>query len=246
MALPASGQISLANIQTEFGGSNPISLSEYYRNGAYVTSNNMGVPTSGSVSLSNYYNAVRQFAFSIASSYTTTQDLRTLALSAGWDGAASVVATINSGVVLRGAIGGGGGGGASVVPYGSNGLAGSAGSTGLTVSGSFPGGVSLNNNGTVYGGGGGGFNYLTTQARIDMFLATTMRSAPTLTISSASHFSVEYGNGAIVCTAISLDQPSTKVVSLNCNVSSGLVQGQGVHLNGAGTSAARLNLSAEL
>jgi len=93
---------------------------------------------------------------------------------------------------------------------------------------------------------GGGFNYLTTQARIDMFLATTMRSTPTLTISSASHFSVEYGNGAIVCTAISLDQPSTKVVSLNCNVSSGLVQGQGVHLNGAGTFDARLNLSAEL
>jgi len=93
---------------------------------------------------------------------------------------------------------------------------------------------------------GGGFNYLTTQSRIDMFLATTMRSVPTLTISSASHFSVEYGGGAIVCTAISLDQPSTKVVSLNCTVSSGLVQGQGVHLNASGTSNARLNLSAEL
>jgi hypothetical protein len=99
---------------------------------------------------------------------------------------------------------------------------------------------------SIYERFGGGFNYLTTQSRIDMFLATTMRSTPTLTISSASHFSVEYGGGAIVCTAISLDQPSTKVVSLNCDVSSGLGQGQGVHLNASGTLAARLNLSAEL
>ena len=59
MALPSSGLITLAQIQAEFGGSNPISLSEYYRNGAYVTSNNTNVPTSGAISLSNFYGAVR-------------------------------------------------------------------------------------------------------------------------------------------------------------------------------------------
>jgi hypothetical protein len=32
-------QVSLSSIQTEFGGSNPISMSEYYRGGAYVPSN---------------------------------------------------------------------------------------------------------------------------------------------------------------------------------------------------------------
>lgn len=48
MTLQSSGAISLANIQTEFGGSNPISLSEYY--GAAS-----GVPTSGAISLSNFY-----------------------------------------------------------------------------------------------------------------------------------------------------------------------------------------------
>ena len=48
MALQSSGAISLANIQTEFGGSNPISLSEYYG----VAS---GVPSSGTISLSNFY-----------------------------------------------------------------------------------------------------------------------------------------------------------------------------------------------
>lgn len=36
MALQSSGSISLANLQTEYGGSNPISMSEYYRNGGLV------------------------------------------------------------------------------------------------------------------------------------------------------------------------------------------------------------------
>jgi hypothetical protein len=34
--LQTSGAISLANIQTVMGGSNPISISEYYRGGAYT------------------------------------------------------------------------------------------------------------------------------------------------------------------------------------------------------------------
>jgi len=32
MVIQSSGAISLSNIQTEFGGTNPISLSEYYNN----------------------------------------------------------------------------------------------------------------------------------------------------------------------------------------------------------------------
>lgn len=38
MTLQTSGAISLANLQSEFGGSNPISISEYYKNGSYVPS----------------------------------------------------------------------------------------------------------------------------------------------------------------------------------------------------------------
>jgi hypothetical protein len=38
MTLQSSGFISLANVQTEFGGANPISLSEYYSGGPYVGS----------------------------------------------------------------------------------------------------------------------------------------------------------------------------------------------------------------
>lgn len=36
MTLQSSGAISLSQIQSEYGGSNPISMSEYYRNGSYV------------------------------------------------------------------------------------------------------------------------------------------------------------------------------------------------------------------
>lgn len=48
MALQTSGAISLADIQLEFGGSNPISLSEYY--GAAS-----GIPSSGSIDFADFY-----------------------------------------------------------------------------------------------------------------------------------------------------------------------------------------------
>lgn len=61
MTLPAAyDPISLGQIQTEFGGSNPIALAgEYYRGGAYTTNNNTNVPTSGTIALSNFYSAWR-------------------------------------------------------------------------------------------------------------------------------------------------------------------------------------------
>jgi hypothetical protein len=57
MALPTDGPLSLGNIQTEFGGSNPIALSEYYRGGGLVpniTANN-SIPTSGTIEVSDFY-----------------------------------------------------------------------------------------------------------------------------------------------------------------------------------------------
>jgi hypothetical protein len=61
MTLPASGPISLANIQAEFGGPTPIRLENYYRGGAYVLDTDYApnVPTSGPISLSNFYGAKR-------------------------------------------------------------------------------------------------------------------------------------------------------------------------------------------
>lgn len=59
MALPTSGALSLENIQTEFGGSNPIGLSEYYAGGGLVPAGASGtygaVPSSGALSVQNFY-----------------------------------------------------------------------------------------------------------------------------------------------------------------------------------------------
>lgn len=63
MTLQASGSISIANIATEFGGSAPHSLSEYYKGttGALVrTDRDVGltnIPASGVNKISNYYGA---------------------------------------------------------------------------------------------------------------------------------------------------------------------------------------------
>jgi len=58
MALPASGQISLSQFRTTFGGSAPDSVSEYYRGGSFVSNNaiNTNIPQSGVASFSDYYN----------------------------------------------------------------------------------------------------------------------------------------------------------------------------------------------
>jgi hypothetical protein len=59
MALPSSGVLTLNDIQTEFGGTNPIDLSDYYRGGGLVPDSgpNSGIPTSGVISVSDFYGA---------------------------------------------------------------------------------------------------------------------------------------------------------------------------------------------
>jgi len=173
MAIQSSGVITLQDIQDEFGGTSPISLNEYYRNGSYVTSNNTSVPTSGSITLSDFYGAVRQFTFSITSN-TQNADINTMAVAAGWDGSAPLITTVTSnvwlwsdstslgGVIISGSFPGG----LTLLNYGNiigkggdggltQGAAGSAGGPALTVAST---GVSITNNSGAYiaGGGGGG------------------------------------------------------------------------------------------
>ncbi|BCV00869.1 MAG: hypothetical protein CM15mV38_0020 [uncultured marine virus] len=45
MAISGSGSVSFSQIQSEFGGSNPISLSEYYSGGLPNNFNNTGSST---------------------------------------------------------------------------------------------------------------------------------------------------------------------------------------------------------
>jgi len=69
MTLPTTN-LSFSAIQTEFGGSNPINLSEYYRGGTYVRTNttmpNGTISTSGAISLSTFRGATQGVVFPAA------------------------------------------------------------------------------------------------------------------------------------------------------------------------------------
>lgn len=131
MTLPASGQISFNDINVELGvaGATQASLGQTsYRTLAGVAS--------GQIAMNNFYGKANAFAFTISSNQTNA-NLRTLALAAGWDGATRPVATIAAGVYF---------------------YATSTGTPALTINGSFPAGVSLVNNGFIYGRGGNAGN----------------------------------------------------------------------------------------
>ena len=98
MTLPSSGTITLSQIVAEFGGTAPHSLTEYYRGGAYVanTPGNSGIPTSGTIKLTDFYGAS---AFSPVSRTYTSGSSATETAPAGCSN------------VLIGVWGGGGAGG---------------------------------------------------------------------------------------------------------------------------------------
>lgn len=129
MALPSSGAISFADINVELGVASNTTRS---LNDAATRS--LFAKASGAISMFDGRGKSSQFGLSIASD-TTNVNLRSLALSLGWDGASKVVATIESGVVVYST---------------------STGSYAMTINGSFPGGVELVNNGTILGKGGSG------------------------------------------------------------------------------------------
>ena len=129
MTLPASGPISLNQVNVELGLAGTTSIN---MNQASVRTL-FGVP-SGAISMSNGYGKSNTFSFTIASNQTNA-NLRTLAVNAGWNQASNVSATINGGIYIS-----------------SNGT----GTPALTVNGSFPAGVTLINNGFIVGAGGNG------------------------------------------------------------------------------------------
>ena len=115
MALPVSGPLSLTDIQTEFGGTNPVSLTEYYKGGAFVLTTDFApnVPTSGTISISDFYGARK-----------TTQT--TLTFNTAGDNIFVVPASVVGNLLVTMTGGGGGGGGPDSQP-------GLAGYGGLTV-----------------------------------------------------------------------------------------------------------------
>ena len=74
MPLQSSGSITFANIQTEFGGTNPIGINEYYLNGTsgYVTgSGAVGIPTSGQISINQFYGKSKVVANTVPTAVAT-------------------------------------------------------------------------------------------------------------------------------------------------------------------------------
>lgn len=136
MTMNSSGPISLAgttagvSIEIENGGNGTTQIS---LNDAAVRSL-AGVPSGAIIMPTNFYGKANQFSFSITAN-TSNVNLRSAALTAGWNGSSALQATINSGVVVYST---------------------STGSYAMTVNGSFPGGVTLVNNGTILGAGGRG------------------------------------------------------------------------------------------
>jgi hypothetical protein len=97
MALPVSGPISQQDIQAEFGGTNPASISEYYKGGAYVSIYDTApnVPASGVITYSDfygaekYYPAFRTLTFTASDTWTvpgTIESPLTLTLISGAGG----------------------------------------------------------------------------------------------------------------------------------------------------------------
>ncbi len=135
MALPSSGPLTMAQINAEFGRGNNLNA---YRGTTYYTSS--GGPftfSSGAISFSDFYGTQANsplFSFNISSSQANA-NLRTLAVNAGWNQSSAVVATVNGGVYIYST---------------------AVGTPALTINGSWPGGVTLINNGLIMGQGGQG------------------------------------------------------------------------------------------
>lgn len=112
---------------------NLLPIDQYYRGSPLVPSNsaNVNIPTSGAISFSNFYGGSGIFEFTFGGG--TNVNLRSLAVTNGWNQSSQVKAT-NTGNIISS----------------------SAGSYALTIDGSFPGGVDFVNNGLIVGRGGDG------------------------------------------------------------------------------------------
>lgn len=182
MTLQASGAISLSQIQTEFTGSNPISLSEYYKSGAYVGnfSANANIPTSGQISASQFYSTSRTYTINatLATNYdqlnlwdwiVATYGTYSVPYAVTFNNNARIYSTNASASAFTTGtgwpsgstitivnnseiIGRGGNGGAGGSI--SSGTGGDGGAGGTAISLSYP--VTIYNNSIIYAGGGGG------------------------------------------------------------------------------------------
>jgi len=135
MALNSSGPISLIGSTTGQSIAKELGLSETAQLSLFDSSvRNLLNVASGPISMFDGYGKSSAFAFTISTNQQEA-NLRTLALAAGWNGTSSVTATVSAGVYI---------------------WSDTTGTAALTINGSWPGGVTLVNNGYIIGKGGVG------------------------------------------------------------------------------------------
>lgn len=101
MAIKSSGQLSFSEIVAEFADTAPYSMSEFYRGGGKVPTNNTNVPTSGAISFSNFYNAVNRITAYITYSSNQQQITVNPTTAPGYvAGITDVIIQVNSGVYI--------------------------------------------------------------------------------------------------------------------------------------------------
>jgi hypothetical protein len=80
VAVKSSGSsLAVSEIVTEFGGSTPHSLSEYYAGGSNVPSGTTGeggaIPTSGAISIGQFYGSTNRVAINLNTGSTTDYNI---------------------------------------------------------------------------------------------------------------------------------------------------------------------------
>jgi hypothetical protein len=145
MALATSGEMSIGgstanrSINVEFGRSATAttSMSQLYRGGGIITTNNTSVPTSGEISISNFYGASNRIPVSYTFSASAANSSLNVTTIGGYTaGVSDITITVNAGVYL----------------YSTG-----TGTPGLTLTGGASGDtITLVNNGLIMGMGGGG------------------------------------------------------------------------------------------
>ena len=77
MPVQSSGEVKVTDVVTEFGGSEPHAMSEYYRDGGEVGGGSPNVPTSGELKMSDFYGAT-DVIVETASNSETDRSLSTI------------------------------------------------------------------------------------------------------------------------------------------------------------------------
>jgi len=104
MPIPGPGTaISMTTIATEFGGTVPHSLSEYYRGGGLVPNSptNAAIPTSGTIAMGDFYGSSNRVAYTLTiSASTNNYDVYTNRGPSYVAGASDITVQVNPGVTV--------------------------------------------------------------------------------------------------------------------------------------------------